>query len=62
MKSKSAAVNRARQFALIIGNSSCAMSPLMASQNRNETKHGKWDRCSLATDEHRFTRIEDAEF
>jgi hypothetical protein len=32
MKSKSAAVNRARQFALIIGTLSCAISALMASQ------------------------------
>jgi hypothetical protein len=32
MKSKSAAVNRARQFALIIGTSSCAIRALMASQ------------------------------
>jgi ribulose kinase len=32
MKSKSAAVNRARQFALIIGTSSCAMDAHMASQ------------------------------
>jgi hypothetical protein len=32
MKSKSAAVNRARQFALIIGNSSCANETRLASQ------------------------------
>src|SRR5437867_13023111 len=32
MKSKSAAVNRARQFALIIGNSHCATEVRMASQ------------------------------
>src|SRR5207302_10400734 len=32
MKSKSAAVNRARQFALIIGTSSCAVNAPMASQ------------------------------
>jgi ribulose kinase len=32
MKSKSAAVNRARQFALIIGTSSCAIAAAMASQ------------------------------
>jgi hypothetical protein len=32
MKSKSAAVNRARQFALIIGNSYCAMDAPMASK------------------------------
>src|SRR5438094_3379827 len=32
MKSKSAAVNRARQFALIIGTSSCATKGRMASQ------------------------------
>jgi len=35
MKSKSAAVNRARQFALIIGTSSCAMNAPMASQIAN---------------------------
>jgi len=32
MKSKSAAVNRARQFALIIGTTSCAIHAHMASQ------------------------------
>src|ERR1044072_9980257 len=35
MKSKSAAVKRARQFALIIGASSCAMKAGMASQITN---------------------------
>src|SRR5947207_10125098 len=66
MKSKSAAVNRARQFALIIGNAFCGTGVSMASQIDIETKRGKWDRCSLATaavvrdsriHEHRFTRI-----
>src|SRR5438094_9870343 len=45
MKSKSAAVNRARQFALIIGTSSCAIHARMASQT------------FLATDEQRFTQM-----
>src|ERR1044071_1794372 len=43
MKSKSAAVNRARQFALTIGTSSCAMDVPVASQIANGARNLRQD-------------------